>query len=229
MLLKSCDCCHDSQCNIHCSCSNISFRTQVITKCKNNSTSDQKIASYPMQKPKYNHIHNLNYRSINISDSSIVLVKQSSPSHFHITCLECYDSFIVHTYEDHALMKASNYYSKSFADENQNNFQHEDKKTMNYFFPLELRRFCSFDNSNYDMYYDQSSDISYDNENNNVKNIEKDILQDQPTVPLFEKKYGSNENDFDDSFGPVFFQDSEPIVGPYTSSPVLNWNVSDAY
>ncbi|OHT00283.1 hypothetical protein TRFO_33034 [Tritrichomonas foetus] len=87
----------------------------------------------------------------------------------------------------------------------------EDKKfsrnTLKYVFPLELRKFCTFENVAF-----LNSDCSeFHEESEN------------------EADYSMNSNDiesdlFDDNCGAVFYPECQSLVGAYLSSPILNWN-----
>lgn len=218
---------------IQCSCHNISIKIQSVQRDQHDFSSKPIIFDSSDQKSKHHkHIYTIGYKSIRISDFSAAMVKQSVSSQFHITCLDCQNDFLVHSYGNNAIVKRlkNNYSRKSSYDENEIHISYNEKKTMKYFFPLELRKFCTFGYDYYDQCSYQDYEKSRDNEKEN-KSIEyqKKFIQGLETNSSFEKETKKIENSFDDPFGAVFLQDIDPIVGPYTASPVLNWNATNSY
>lgn len=220
-MTEHCDCkvCNSETCNsshrVKCFCHNISIKIQSSQR------DPQETNSKDIKRHK--HIYTICYKSIFISDFSAAMVKQSAASLFHITCLNCQNDFLVHSYGKTAIMKRlKNYSHKSSFDENQMNSPYSEKKTMKYIFPLELRKFCTFEYNDLEEYRDNDK-------KNKCFEYMKKFNQGIDINSTFEKETKKIENSFDDPLGAVFFQDVDPIVGPYTASPVLNWNATNLF
>lgn len=225
--IEVCSNCH----RLCCPCQNISIKTQNVQIDHSGFPAKEATTDQAAQYLKYHkHIYTIGCKSIYISDFSAVIVQLSAPSLFHITCINCQNDFLIHSYGNYAILKRLNDCSNISFDENQLNVPFNEKATMKFIFPLELRKFCTFDYFHSDKNSHPNTKNSRYNEKKN-KNIEikKKLYQEMEMKLSFEKETKKIENNFEDPFGAVFFQDLDPIVGPYIVSPVLNWNSTNIY
>lgn len=217
---------------LHCFCHNISIKIHNDKIDHTKYPDKEVIPDQETQCLKRDcHIYNIGCKSIYILDFSAVIVNQSAPSLFHITCINCQDDFLIHSYENYAILKILKTKNSHISlNENQANFRFNEKATMKFIFPLELRKFCAFEYIRSDENFNQNTRKNrYNQKKNKNAEIKKNHCQEMETKLSFEKKIKKIENNFEDPFGAVFFQDLDPIVGPYAVFPVLNWNAMNVY
>ena len=211
----------EHQTTIGCTCKNICFHSCSCRKKSSSETSSQSSENFNRHSS-----YLLHYKSINISDLSTVSVSQQRASQYQLTCLNCNRSFLLRTFETHAVVKVnrnsqSEYNQFHSFDESNLSSNQPRRKSLLDVFPIELRKFCTIGDQ-----ITESSDLNYpnfpDKSDSNLELTDKlnilDFSASQPiaTVTL-------TDSILDDTLGAVFSPNIQPLVGPYTSSTILDW------
>ena len=178
---------------LHCGCGNITIKPNDFSKGK----------------------IKLGFRSINVADLSNVVVEQPSVSKFYMTCLICQDSFHIRSYENHAYLQIATAQLREFEPSKKTRRQTSlsEKKTMKLHIPLELRKFCTYENKlNYS--YSTFNDFMYSE--NELYNFG---CETEISLSEFSE----------DTYNPLLSFEGNSVIGEYMSSPVLNWNSSSLF